>query len=267
MDFQLLKEIKTKGLFMKMFFTLVFGLLIMVALKFCKIRITDSFIEIFSLVITLIWFLLVLKFMKKNNISVNNFISKPSRKTFILEVPITFIVTYLGGIGLILLMLVLVNYINPNILKSLLSNISDKPHELNTIFITIISFLGTVVVAPVAEEFIFRGILMNRLYNKYGIGKSIIFSSLIFLIAHLTPNPILLFLGMSCSILVYKYKSLVPAILLHGLNNLIAFIRNLNSNANMENNLSVNSSFVALGIILFIIYVAYVYINYRKYKI
>lgn len=267
MDFQLFKEIKTKELFIKMVITVVFAILIMVLSKFCKIAITDNYIELISFVITTVWFLLVVKFIKKNNMHLSSFVKKSSKRGFIFEVPVTLIVTYIGGIGVILLMLFLVNYINPNILSDLQSKMVDKPHDINTTFIKCISFAASVIVAPITEEYIFRGILMNRLYNKYGMGKSIIFSSLIFLMVHMTPNPILLFLGISCAVLVYKYKSLIPAILLHASNNLITFIRNSSSTMSQGNNLSVNSSFLVLGIILLIIYLLYAYINYRKYKI
>lgn len=267
MDFQLFKEIKIKGLFIKMVITLFLGIVIMILSKLCKIAITDNYIEVISFAITTVWFLLIVEFIKKNNMHLSSFVKKPSRRGFIFEIPVTLIVTYIGGIGVILLMLFLVNYINPNILSSLQSKMVDRPHDINTAFIKCISFATSVIVAPITEEYIFRGILMNRLYNKYGMGKSIIFSSLIFLMAHITPNPMLLFLGISCAILVYKYKSLIPAILLHASNNLITFIRNSSSTVSQGNDLTVNSSFLVIGIILLIIYVLYAYINYRKYKI
>lgn len=267
MNFELLKETKTRYLFIKMLCILVLGIiLIIVCSKVLKMHITDSYIEIISTVITIIWFLIVLKFIRENGISISSFIRKPLKSKFILEVPVSLIVTYLGGIGFILIILSLVNYINPAMLSSINSNLSNKSPELDTMFMIIISFISSVIIAPIVEEFIFRGILMGRLYNKYGMGKSVLFSSIIFLFMHLTINPMLLLLGISCAILVYKYKSLIPSIALHACNNLIVFIGDLKRNSGVSKNdfLNINFSFIIGGIILVTIYLFYSYRNYRK---
>lgn len=270
MDLELFKETKIRYVFIQILSTLILGTIILIALsKFCKIRMTDSYLQVFSLVITLIWFFLVLRFMRKNNISIKGLVGKPSKKRFIFEVPVTLIVTYIGSIGLILIMLFLVYCINPNILSSLQSKLMSKPPKLTTIFITIISFSGAVVVVPITEELIFRGILMGRLYSKYGVTKSIILSSFVFFIMHINPNPMLLCLGISCGILVYKYKSLIPSIILHMCNNLYTFTRDLNSIGNHTsfNDSTIDLGFFILGSILFIIYAIYVYVSLRKCRI
>lgn len=234
--------------------------------KVLKMHITDRYIEIISAIITIIWFLIVLKFMRENGISISNFIRRPLKSKFILEVPVSLIITYLGGAGFILLILSLVNCINPAMLNSISSNLSNKSPKIDTMFMIVISFISSVIIAPMVEEFIFRGILMGRLYNKYGMGKSIIFSSIIFFFMHLNINPMLLLLGISCAILVYKYKSLIPSIVLHACNNFIVFIGGLKRNSGVSKNdlLNINSSFIIGGIILVTIYLFYSYRNYRK---
>lgn len=267
MNFELFKEIKTRYLFIKMLCILALGIILMIVCsKVLKMHITDSYVEIISTVITIIWFLIVLKFMRENSISISNFVRRPVKSKFILEVPVSLIITYLGGAGFILLILFLVNCINPAMLNSINSNLSNKSPELGTMFMMIISFISSVIIAPIVEEFIFRGILMGRLYNKYGLGKSILFSSIIFLSMHLNINPMLLLLGISCAILTYKYKSLIPSITLHACNNLIVFIGGLKRNSGVSKNdlLNVNSSFIIGGIILVTIYIFYSYRNYRK---
>ncbi|QXE20718.1 CPBP family intramembrane glutamic endopeptidase [Clostridium sp. 001] len=267
MDFELLKGTRTRYLFLKMLCILALGIGILVVLgKIFKVHLTDSYIEICALIITVLWFLITLKFMKNNNINVYDFVKKPSKKGFALELPVNLIITYMGGMGFILIMLVLVSYINPTMLSSVQSNLVNKSPKINTNFIIGISFMSIVIIVPIVEEFIFRGVLMGRLYNKYGMGKSILFSSVIFFIMHLNINPMLLLLGISCALLVYKYKSLVPSIILHMCNNFITFINGLKSSGGGNNLLNVNSSFMIAGIILFIIYVLYSYRNYRKCK-
>jgi membrane protease YdiL (CAAX protease family) len=270
MDLELLKETKTRYLFIEILSILILGIMILIVLsKFCKIHITNDYLEIFGLVITLIWFFLTLRFMRRNNISIENFVGKPSKKRFIFEVPVTLIITYIGSIGLILLMLFLVHCINPNVLSSLQSKLVSKPPKLTTTLITIISFAGAVIVVPITEEFIFRGILMGRLYNKYGVIKSIMLSSFVFFIMHINPNPMLLCLGISCGILAYKYKSLIPSIILHMCNNLYTFTRDLNSIGNHTsfNDSTIDLGFFILGSILFSIYAIYVYVSLRKCRI
>lgn len=270
MNLELLKETKTRYLFIQILSVLILGIIILAGIyKICKVRITNDYLEIFSLVITLMWFFLTLRFMRKNNISIGNLVGQPSKKRFIFEVPFTLIITYIGSIGLILIMLFLVHCINPNILNNLQSKLVAKPPQLNTIFITIISFAGTVIAAPIAEEFIFRGILMRRLYNKYGVVRSIIFSSFVFFIAHMNPNPMRLCLGISCAILVYKYKSLIPSIMLHMCNNLYTFVRDLNSigSHSFSNDFGIDVGFFVLGSILFIIYLVYAYVSLKKCRI
>jgi membrane protease YdiL (CAAX protease family) len=161
-------------------------------------------------------------------------------------------------------MLFLIKQVDPEILSSVQSNLSDKPEDLNTAAILIISFIYSVIAAPVVEEFIFRGILMGRLYNKYGIGKAILFSSIIFFIMHLTINPMILLLGISCALLAYKYKSIIPSIALHACNNLLVFVTGLDKSSSGSNPLNINTSVTIAGIILLLIYAFYSYLNYKK---
>lgn len=270
MDFELFKETKTRYLFIEILSVLILGIIILIILsKLYKIPITDNYIEVVSFVVTALGFLLVLKFMRRNKISINKLVGKSYKKRFIFEIPITLIVTYIGGIGLILIMLFLVYCINPNILDSLQSNLISNQPKLTAAFTISVSFASAVLLAPIAEEFIFRGVLMNRLYNKYGRIKSIIYSSLVFFIMHMNPNPMTLCLGISCAILVYKYKSLIPSIALHSLNNLMVFIRDLSSTGSNTSarDFTINHSFFIFGSILFIIYTIYVYLNLRKCRI
>jgi uncharacterized protein len=265
MNFELLKETKIRYLLMEMLGVLGISLIILIVCGIIfNLNITDGDVEVYSLIITVLWFMLVLKFMKKNDLTISNFLAKPTHGGYVLEVPINLIITYLGSLGLILLMLFLIKQVDPEILSSVQSNLSDKPEDLNTAAILIISFIYSVIAAPVVEEFIFRGILMGRLYNKYGIGKAILFSSIIFFIMHLTINPMILLLGISCALLAYKYKSIIPSIALHACNNLLVFVTGLDKSSSGSNPLNINTSVTIAGIILLLIYAFYSYLNYKK---
>lgn len=98
-----------------------------------------------------------------------------------------------------------------------------------------------VVIAPIYEEILFRGIILNMLifhttptiFNKYHLSQTqvhwvgITLTSLLFAISHLQYNIIGIFLififsCFLCSIQL-KFKSIGLTILIHSLNNLLAF--------------------------------------------
>lgn len=267
MELNLLKGIKVRYLFIQMFFTLFLGVIAMIIFgKVFNCKISPYNVELISSIITFCWFLLAIRFLKKYNIKLTHFIGKPLKKRFIFEVPVSFLITYIGGVGFILIILSLLYKINPQFLNSLSSKLKDEPHNYMSTSMIIVGFIGSVIVAPITEEIIFRGILLKKIYSKCGVKKSILYSSLIFFIIHLRPNPILLFLGISCAILVYKYKSLVPGMILHMINNFIVFFRDLKSttNGDLSENLNGGFGLLIIGTILFFIYLVYIYKNYPK---
>lgn len=267
MNFEVFKNTKTRYLFIQMFVVTILSVIILgIFSKVYNVTINDDLNELYALIVTLIWFLLAIRFMKKNKITMKNFIGKMPKKTFIVEIPVMYIISYIGAVGGIFVILFVVNSLNPGVLKSVESNITSPPSILSSNFFVAIAFLGTVIAAPIAEEFIFRGILMGRLYNKYGIIKSIIISSLIFFIMHLTVNPVILFLGFGLAVLDYKYKSLIPSICLHALNNFITFMTNSDKvkGGSGLSGFDINNKTLISGIILLAIYIVYLYINFKK---
>src|SRR3954447_22864257 len=85
------------------------------------------------------------------------------------------------------------------------------------------------VLAPIAEEFLFRGFIFTALRNWAGPWGAAIVTGLLFGAVHLDPNrPIgfllpLAFLGFLLCIVYWKTGSLYPCIALHAINNSIAF--------------------------------------------
>lgn len=270
MNFELLKNTKTRCFFIELLFVLAFGILILFVLaKVFHMHMTDGDLQIAMLLTTVAQFLLVMEFLKKNNIKIAEIIGKPFKKRFIFEIPVTLVLTYIGSIGLILILLALVQLVKPSILEELESSLTSSSVNMTSTFVVVISIFSAAIVAPIVEEFIFRGILMNRLYNKYGLLKSVIYSSLIFFIMHLNPNPMLVCLGVSCAFLVYKYKSLIPSMILHVCNNFIVSLRYVYGSTGSRSSSEFNAdySFFILGSILFGMYVLYLYISFRKCKV
>ena len=93
----------------------------------------------------------------------------------------------------------------------------------------VFTFLTIVIAAPVLEELIFRGIMLEGLLAKYSPVKSIVVTSILFGIAHLNPWQFVsaFALGLFTGWVFYKTRNLSFCIIIHATNNLIAFIAGL----------------------------------------
>ncbi|MFH1771850.1 MAG: type II CAAX endopeptidase family protein [Candidatus Omnitrophota bacterium] len=89
-----------------------------------------------------------------------------------------------------------------------------------------IFFLEAVIIAPVAEEFFFRGFLFKLLRKKYPFYLSAVAVSFIFSVIHKTPNNILpLFVvGFALSYLYEKTQNITSSIIYHSLFNFLNLI-------------------------------------------
>jgi len=89
-----------------------------------------------------------------------------------------------------------------------------------------LAFFLIVVVAPVSEEMMYRGLLFRSLQRTYPLVVAAFWSGLIFGMIHIQPNTIipLAFLGFLLARCLAATGSLWMPILLHSFNNLIAFL-------------------------------------------
>lgn len=90
----------------------------------------------------------------------------------------------------------------------------------------IISIIAVGIVAPFAEEFLFRGVIYNTLSKKISIKWTIIIQAILFGVFHfnLVQGAYATLLGLVFGYITYKTKSLWTAIIVHMVNNLIATI-------------------------------------------
>ena len=81
----------------------------------------------------------------------------------------------------------------------------------------IISALATVVAAPIAEEFIFRGFVFNRLRADFPFWAAMLMSSLLFGVTHGHPVWIVYAFTLGCvlCLIMEKYRSLTLCIVVH----------------------------------------------------
>jgi len=119
---------------------------------------------------------------------------------------------------------------------------------VNNVFISI---LVVGIVAPFAEEFLFRGMIFKTLSKSMSIPAVIIIQGVLFGIYHmnLVQGLYATFLGILFGYVTFKTKSLWPAIIMHMVNNTVATIAPLILGESFET----LSSFIILLIIGFII--------------
>lgn len=82
--------------------------------------------------------------------------------------------------------------------------------------------LITVLIAPIVEEFLFRGVIMQRLAVKWGVTAGVLISSLIFGMLHADILGAFIF-GIFMSLLYINTRTLLVPIACHLLNNALAF--------------------------------------------
>lgn len=91
--------------------------------------------------------------------------------------------------------------------------------------IAVLGLLAVAVIVPVAEEVIFRGIVLPALRARLSTVPGISLAGAVFAAVHLLPPalPYLLVVGISLCAMAQWYRSIVPGIVLHGVNNAVVF--------------------------------------------
>lgn len=133
---------------------------------------------------------------------------------------------YLAGVGLIV-GYIFITYGVFDIFLYSMPTLNDGLYEYleeylaNTSYIFI--FISTCIIAPIFEEILYRGVLLNGLLKKYNYKKAIIYSALIFGIAHMNlPQGInAFFLGTIIGLAYYYTKSIYLCMAMHFVNNFL----------------------------------------------
>ena len=110
----------------------------------------------------------------------------------------------------------------PDVSKEMTKLLEDLLHET-----PLVSTLAAIAVLPaVAEEIVFRGALARGLERDRPMWQAIVISSAVFGIYHLIPAQVVatFMLGCLLGFLTLRARSIVPAIVVHFLNNAIAII-------------------------------------------
>ncbi|MGL5805552.1 MAG: lysostaphin resistance A-like protein [Xenococcaceae cyanobacterium] len=138
-----------------------------------------------------------------------------------------------------------IHLISPDLVEIQIDKMSLglDPNSSNFPSIALILFV-VIIVAPITEEFLFRGILLHRWSAKWGKTPAILISSILFGLAHMDMFFLSrIFSGTILSLLYLETKTLLVPIALHSANNLIFCISKLveafsSTNKNLEINYS-----------------------------
>lgn len=90
----------------------------------------------------------------------------------------------------------------------------------------LMAFLAVVILAPIAEELLFRGIIFRMLVKHWSEIAAIIVSALLFGIYHMNLMQAIYVLpvGLLLGYTAYKCKSVLPCILIHMINNFMPYV-------------------------------------------
>ncbi len=89
----------------------------------------------------------------------------------------------------------------------------------------VLGLLTVAVLVPFVEEIVFRGIVLPALRARYRAAVGITLAGTVFAAVHFVPLalPYLLTVGIALCAMAEWYRSIVPGIVLHGVNNAVVF--------------------------------------------
>ena len=101
----------------------------------------------------------------------------------------------------------------------------------------IMFIIAVVVIAPVGEEILFRGFLQQFLEQHWkDVTRAVLITSLFFAMIHLNPYWMvqIYFLGIILGFLAWRTQSVIPSLILHGLNNSMAMILSFSNEESID---------------------------------
>ena len=132
------------------------------------------------------------------------------------------------------------------LLSGFVPNTSEVVNEVlsNVVGTNIMGVIAAVIVAPIAEEIAVRGIILRRAEKSFGLVGCMIISAVMFGVFHLNiiQGLYVLPMGLFWGYIGYKYKSVIPCIICHMINNLLGVVA---GNVDIS---SLSTVFIFLGI-------------------
>jgi membrane protease YdiL (CAAX protease family) len=137
--------------------------------------------------------------------------------------------TILFSISTFLVLFYLILLVAPSFVEQVLRSVVNSPsvETSNSFGSNLLIIFAFCIVAPIAEEFLFRGVILQRWATKWGMGAGLLSSSLLFGFLH-PNNPLgLSILGLILGVFYIKTRSLIVPVAYHALNNILAVLPQL----------------------------------------
>lgn len=130
----------------------------------------------------------------------------------------------------------------------------DKIDQLDNISLIV----NGIIISPICEEFLFRGIISKGFFKKYGKNKAIFYSAFLFSLSHLEPIQLLnaFFAGIVLSWIYLTTKNLWLPIIAHIFNNLLASM----------NGIDLLTSYLINDFMYFLFFIGVCLITYSSYS-
>ncbi len=180
----------------------------------------EGLIHVFQIVVSSLAFVLpYLLLSKLFGLKLNDALKIKRVKDKKLFVPLIFI--GLGVCSFVNIMSSIAGYLLQNLGFSYEANIHRENPQ--GIFGILLIILSTAITPAVVEEFAMRGVLLSGL-KRFGDGFAVLITSVIFGLMHgnFEQIPFALLLGLYLGYITVKTESILPAVLLHFLNNLFS---------------------------------------------
>lgn len=172
--------------------------------------------------IPLIWFLLSHLFQE---LDIRPFFMSKIQGVQPKELLLIWSILWIFIYGLEGIQILLINWISPELVPDLL----EGPIYLydHTMIINVLNIILAVILGPVMEELVFRGLILQRLMVKFTAIKSLLVSSVLFGLLHLESWLSAAIFGLVMGMIFIKTRNLWVPILLHVANNAMVVLVNV----------------------------------------
>jgi uncharacterized protein len=138
------------------------------------------------------------------------------------------VILFLFSLGSSLVSLTVESWVMPEAIEATLQETSVGALPSSLWLARLLDALVLLVIVPVVEELVFRGLLLQRWALRWGIRPALLASSLLFGCLHRNVNVIgLTMFGLVMGLLYLKTRSLWVPILCHGINNAMVVVLEL----------------------------------------
>lgn len=249
---EMLKEMKYRYLFLGVILTLALSLIACALLPFSRNYATTISGTLALYAFPLVW---MGYYFRKYQLSVRVWL-KPVRLKISETLAAAFFPELLG-MAILLLITVGITAILPA------GGLNELP-ETNTNWV--LSFISAVILAPICEELIFRGFILNKMLLRFSPATAVIISSVIFGALHLTTGISPAIVGAVLCIIYMKYQSLIPCMIIHSIHNLAVVLIKYSAASSVDPTIQMTPAdfppliilsgvFIALGLVWLVLFV------------